>query len=50
MSRADNCYDNALMESSFGTMKTELEMKVDENEAIARSQKQEPYWPIVHTN
>jgi transposase InsO family protein len=38
MSRADNCYDNAFMESSFGTIKTELEMKVYENEAIARKE------------
>ncbi len=36
MSRADNCYDNAVMESSFGTLKTELEMKVYENEVIAQ--------------
>ena len=27
MSRADNCYDNAFMESCFGTIKTELEME-----------------------
>ena len=26
MSRADNCYDNAFMESCFGTIKLELEM------------------------
>ena len=26
MSRADNCYDNAFMESCFGTLKTELEI------------------------
>ena len=26
MNRADNCYDNAFMESCFGTIKTELEM------------------------
>jgi len=26
MSGADNCYDNAFMESCFGTLKTELEM------------------------
>ncbi len=26
MSRAGNCYDNAIMESCFGTIKTELEM------------------------
>ncbi len=25
MSRADDCYDNAFMESCFGTIKTELE-------------------------
>lgn len=28
MSRPDNCYDNAFMESCFGTLKTELEMQV----------------------
>jgi transposase InsO family protein len=28
MSRPDNCYDNAFMESCFGTVKTELEMEV----------------------
>ncbi|MEO2032109.1 MAG: IS3 family transposase [Planctomycetaceae bacterium] len=27
MSRAGDCYDNAFMESCFGTVKTELEMK-----------------------
>src|SRR5690242_19393433 len=26
MSRAGNCYDNAFLESCFGTIKTELEM------------------------
>jgi len=26
MSRADNCYDNAFMESCFGTIKTELQL------------------------
>ena len=26
MSRADNCYDNAFIESCFGTIKTEMEM------------------------
>lgn len=31
MSRADNCYDNAFMESCFGTIKTELEMAEYEN-------------------
>lgn len=38
MSRADNCYDNAFMESCFGTIKTELEMKPYENERIARKE------------
>ena len=28
MSRPDNCYDNAFMESCFGTLKTELEREV----------------------
>jgi transposase InsO family protein len=28
MSRAGNCYDNAFLESCFGTIKTELEMEV----------------------
>jgi putative transposase len=31
MSRADNCYDNAFMESCFGTIKTELEMEAYAN-------------------
>lgn len=31
MSRADNCYDNAFMESCFGTFKTELEMTEYDN-------------------
>lgn len=31
MSRADNCYDNAFMESCFGTIKMELEMTEYEN-------------------
>ena len=35
MSRADNCYDNAFMESCFGTIKRELEMERYENELIA---------------
>jgi putative transposase len=28
MSRPDNCYDNAFLESCFGTLKTELEIEV----------------------
>ena len=35
MSRADNCYDNAFMESCFGTIKTELEMTEYENMSTA---------------
>jgi transposase InsO family protein len=38
MSRADNCYDNAFMESCFGTLKTELEMKAYESHRIARKE------------
>lgn len=38
MSRAENCYDNAFMESCFGTLKTELEMNAYENEHIARKE------------
>ena len=38
MSRADNCYDNAFMESCFGTLKTELEMKPYENDGLARKE------------
>lgn len=38
MSRADNCYDNAFMESCFGTIKTELEMKPYQNARIARKE------------
>jgi transposase InsO family protein len=38
MSRADDCYDNAIMESCFGTIKRELEMVPYESEAIARKE------------
>ena len=38
MSRAENCYDNAFMESCFGTLKTELEMKPYENDGLARKE------------
>lgn len=37
MSRPDDCYDNAFMESCFGTIKTELEMTEYENYASARA-------------
>ena len=36
MSRAGNCYDNAFMESCFGTIKTELEMTEYQNYQAAR--------------
>lgn len=38
MSRADNCYDNAFMESCFGTVKTELEMEPYPNQDAARKE------------
>jgi transposase InsO family protein len=38
MSRPDNCYDNAFMESCFGTVKTELEMEYYEHEGEARQE------------
>jgi transposase InsO family protein len=38
MSRADNVYDNAFMESCFGTIKTELEMEVYANVSSARQE------------
>ena len=38
MSRAENCYDNAFIESCFGTIKTELEMKPYESAYIARKE------------
>jgi putative transposase len=38
MSRAANCYDNAFMESCFGTFKTELEMTDYDNSRVARRQ------------
>jgi putative transposase len=36
MSRAGNCYDNAFMESCFGTFKTELEMAEYDDHRAAR--------------
>lgn len=38
MSRADNCYDNAFMESCFGTIKNELEMTDYQSKAEARTE------------
>ena len=35
MSRPNNCYDNAFMESGFGTIKTELEMTEDQSHRAA---------------
>lgn len=36
MSRADNCYDNAFMESCWGTLKTEMAIAEYDSEAHAR--------------
>jgi transposase InsO family protein len=36
MSRPDNCYDNAFMDSCFGTLKTELEMTEYDHQRTAR--------------
>ena len=41
MSRADDCYDNAFMESCFGTIKTELEMTEYKNIDIAEKELKE---------
>ena len=38
MSRPDNCYDNAFMESCFGTMKRELEIDVYDDFKSARKE------------
>jgi putative transposase len=38
MSRAEDCYDNAFMESCFGTIKTELEMEPYPNGHAARKE------------
>lgn len=38
MSRAADCYDNAFMESCFGTIKTELEMTEYKNVAVAEKE------------
>ncbi|MGH7928687.1 MAG: IS3 family transposase [Candidatus Binatia bacterium] len=38
MSRPDNCYDNAFMESCFGSLKMELEMKPYGNARLARKE------------
>jgi transposase InsO family protein len=38
MSRADDCYDNAFMESCFGTLKTELEMTPYKNRDIVHKE------------
>lgn len=38
MCRPDNCYDNAFMESCFGTIKRELEMEVYDDVVTARKE------------
>ncbi|OWK34542.1 hypothetical protein [Fimbriiglobus ruber] len=37
MSRADNCYDNAFLESCRGTRQRELEMTADDTVPTART-------------
>ncbi len=48
MSRAGDCYDNAFMESCFGTIKTELEMTEYENhgQALSEIQKYLAYYNL----
>jgi putative transposase len=41
MSRAADCYDNAFMESCFGTIKTEMEMTSYPSLAIAQREIEE---------
>lgn len=48
MSRAANCYDNAFMESCFGTIKTELEMTEYHNYPAARREITEYLHYYVH--
>jgi putative transposase len=48
MSRADNCYDNAFMESCLGTIKTELEMTEYEDHRAAHREIAE-YLAYYHT-
>ena len=48
MSRADNCYDNAFMESCFGTIKTELEMTEYQDCRAARREIAEYVHYYVH--
>ena len=38
MSRPDNCYDNAFLESCFGKLKTELQMQVYADVRAAREE------------
>lgn len=48
MSRADNCYDNAFMESCFGTFKNELEMTDYESQTTAHNELSEYIRYYVH--
>lgn len=48
MSRAGNCYDNAFMESCYGTLKTELEMSEYDNHRAAMRTLNE-YLPYYNT-
>lgn len=48
MSRADNCYDNAFMESCFGTIKKELRMSDYQSKAEARKEMSKHIRYYVH--
>jgi putative transposase len=48
MSRSDNCYDNAFMESGFGTIKNELEMTDYQSKAEAKKEMSEYIRYYVH--
>ncbi len=49
MSRAGDCYDNAFMESCFGTIKTELEMARTGTELVRQVQNERPETAILST-
>jgi transposase InsO family protein len=50
MSRADECTDNAFMESCFGTIKTELEMTEYDHPAHARAEVEPHLSPTTTSN
>ena len=48
MSRADNCYDNAFMESCFGTIKNEVEMTDYQSKSEVRKEMSKYIHYYVH--